>query len=178
MTFTDSSASYWTSLAASQTAGTAWLCRCGESNPGDYDTCHFCQQSQPATEPARGDVFVPGADDMAGEFAGVLVASIAEGEGVIALTGRKDRALAAIDQYLRTVSGQPNILDDANRPLTDAYFDLDCGYAAFHRFGDGSWEAMPAPHNTPLAIRVTWFYGATPGPLPDPYARQDGGPLW
>jgi hypothetical protein len=131
----------------------------------------------PAATPACGEAFVPTPDDMAGEFAGVLVASIADGEGVIALTGRKDRALAAIDQYLLTVSSQP-ILDTATRPLTDAYFDLDGGYAVFHRHGDGSWEAVPAPHNTPLAIPVTWFYGATPGPLPDPYARQDGVLLW
>ena len=107
-----SPASYWSSLAASQAAGTFWKCRCGESNPGDYDTCHFCQRPQPDHQPVvrPGTVFTPADDDMEGRFAGVLVASLGEDGDAIALTGAKNQALEALDGYVREVCGQPNLL--------------------------------------------------------------------
>lgn len=39
-------ADYWTQLEADTAAGRAWACVCGESNPGTYDTCHFCQRPE------------------------------------------------------------------------------------------------------------------------------------
>lgn len=175
-----SPASYWNSLAASQEAGTFWKCRCGEFNPGDYDTCHFCQGGQPASDPRprEGDAFIPTSSDMVGEFVGVLVAFTAEGEGAVALTGRKDLALAAIDTCFRTVCGQPNLLDDPARPLMDAYFYLDSGHAVFTRCADGGWDAVPAPSEATHAVPVTWFSGGATGPIPDPYAPAGESALW
>lgn len=41
-------AEYWAHLAHDKAAGRAWECLCGESNPGSYDTCHFCQRPHAA----------------------------------------------------------------------------------------------------------------------------------
>jgi hypothetical protein len=167
-----STATYWPSLAASQAAGTFWKCRCGEFNPGDYDTCHFCQHPQPERQAAvqPGEVFTPSRDDMEEEFAGVLVASLGEDGDAIALTGLKDRALEALDTYYRHVCGQPNLLDDPNRPLTDAYYFLDSGHAVFTRTADGGWEATPVAEDVAGAVPVTWLRSPV-GLVPAPYAR-------
>ncbi|MGV9226371.1 hypothetical protein ACWDPF_27305 [Streptomyces albogriseolus] len=174
-----STATYWPSLAASQVAGTYWRCVCRELNPGDYDTCHFCQRPQPDTQPMQrpGTVFTPTPDDMEGAYGGVLVASLGDDGDAIALTGAKHTALEALDGYYRTVCRQPNLLDDATRPLTDAYYFLDSGHAVFTRTGDGGWEAVPAAEDTVGAVAVTWFRNPS-GPVPEPYARQDGPHLW
>lgn len=37
-------ASFWNQLAHAEKDGTAQLCPCGESNPGHYDSCYFCQR--------------------------------------------------------------------------------------------------------------------------------------
>jgi hypothetical protein len=170
---TTSTATYWPSLAASQKAGTYWRCQCSEFNPGDYDTCHFCQRPQPTPQAAvrPGTVFTPTPQDMEEEVAGILVASLGEDGDAIALTGAKDKALEALDTYYRTVCGQPNLLNDTTRPLTDAYFFLDSGHAVFTRRADGGWEAAPAAEDTAGAVAVTWLR-APSGPVPEPYARQ------
>lgn len=173
-------AGYWPRLAEDQAAGTFWKCQCGELNPGDYDTCHFCQRGNPTSEspkPASG-VFTPTADDMEGEFAGILVSSIGEDGAAIALTGVKNLALEALDTYFRQVCGQPNLLDDATRPLTDAYFYLDCGHAVFARTSDGGWTWTPTASDAPRAVPVTWFEGAVNGPVPTPYARLRDPQIW
>ncbi|WP_309032529.1 hypothetical protein [Streptomyces alfalfae] len=169
-----STATYFPSLAASRDAGTAWTCRCGEPNPGDYDTCHFCQHPQPDPQPAArpGTVFTPTDDDMEGAYAGVLVASLGEDGDALALTGFKERALEALDTYYRSVCGRPNLLDDADRPLTDAYFFLDSGHAVFTRHADGGWTAAPTAEDAEGAVAVTWFRSAD-GPVPAPYGRHD-----
>lgn len=174
-----STATYWPSLDASQAAGTYWKCICSEFNPGDYDTCHFCQRPQPDPQPAvrPGTVFTPTPDDMEGEFAGVFVASLGDSGDALALTGAKNHALEALDGYYRTVCGQPNLLDDATRPLTDAYFFLDSGHAVFTRTADGGWQATPVAEDAAGAVPVTWFRHPA-GPVPEPYARQDGPRLW
>lgn len=129
-------------------------------------------------KPTAGTVFTPTIDDMEASYHGVLVASLAEGEEAIALTGQKHKALEAIDQYYREVCGQPNLLDDANAALTDAYYYLDCGYAVFTRGGQAGWEATPSSPTAPGAVPVTWFRGAPVGPVPQPYARRDDPTLW
>lgn len=172
--------SYWTQLAQDQHAGSFWKCRCGEHNPGTYDTCHFCQRPNPKPEPAEraGPVFTPTVDDMETSYYGVLVASLAEGEEAIAVTGQKRDALEAIDQYYREVCGQPNLLDNANARLTDAYFYLDCGHAVFTRGGPAGWEVTPSSATASGAVAVTWFRGVPSGPVPEPYARRGDPPLW
>lgn len=109
--------------------------------------------------------FTPTRDDMEEEYLGVLVSSFdPDGdEGAIALTGDKALALDALDSYFREVCAQPNLLDDASRPLTDAYFYLDSGHAVFTRRPDGGWNVTPAPYTARYAIPVTWF--STPMPL-------------
>lgn len=167
-------ATYWPSLAASQAAGTFWSCRCGEMNPGDYDTCHFCQHPQPDPQPdvRAGTVFTPTGTDMEGNFAGALVASVGEDGDAIALTHAKNQALEALDGYFREVCGQPNLLDDATRPLTDAYYFLDSGYGVFTRRADGGWQVTPAGEDTRGAVPVVWFRHPS-GPVPVPYGRHD-----
>lgn len=170
-----STATYWPSLAASQAAGTSWKCPCSESNPGDYDTCHFCQRPHPDPQlpVARpGTVFTPTDDDMEGRYAGVLVASLGEDGDALALTGAKHTALEALDGYYRTVCAQPNLLDDATRPLTDAYFFLDSGHAVFTRRADGGWDAAPAAEDATGAVAVTWFR-APAGRVHAPYELAD-----
>lgn len=169
---------YWPQLAQDQQAGSFWKCRCGERNPGTYDTCHFCQRANPTPEPAlgsqqwAGQVFTPTADDMEAVYGGVLVSSLGEGEEAIALTGDKRAGLEAIDQYFREVCGMPNLLDDATVDLRDAYYHLDCGHAVFTRRVDGGWDLTPCSSSTPGAVEVTWFRGAPVGPLPVPYERR------
>jgi hypothetical protein len=175
MTTTDAPGSYWYELAADEKAGRFWKCRCGERNPGTYDTCHFCQKPNP-TEPVAADtgrVFIPGPDDMEDCYGGVLVASLGEDGDAIAVTGDKRKALEALDGYYRTVCGQPNLLDDADRPLTDAYYFLDSGHAVFTRTADGGWQATPASEDTVGAVDVTWFRDPS-GPVPEPYTQADG----
>jgi hypothetical protein len=174
-----STATYWPSLDASQQAGTFWRCPCSELNPGDYDTCHFCQRPQPDSGPAvlPGSVFTPTIDDMEEEYSGVLVASLGDDGDAIALTGAKHKALEALDAYYRQVCGQPNLLDDASRPLTDAYYFLDSGHAVFTRRKDGGWDATPVAEDAAGTVPVTWF--STPvGPVPVPYARAGGPKLF
>ncbi|MER6092513.1 hypothetical protein [Streptomyces bluensis] len=171
---------YWTELAQVQQAGTFKKCQCGEHNPGSYDTCHFCQRPLPDREPAQsaGTVFTPTIDDMEAVYGGVLVASLAEGEEAVAVTGDKREALEAIDTYYREVCGQPNLLDDANARLTDAYYYLDSGHAVFTRSGTGGWEITPSSPTAPGAVAVTWFRGVPVGPVPEPYARRDEPKIW
>ncbi|NUS25092.1 MAG: hypothetical protein HOV92_12830 [Streptomyces sp.] len=173
-------ATYWNQLAADQQAGTFKKCRCGEFNPATYDSCSFCQQPLPDATPHAhaGQAFTPTADDMEGEFGGVFVASLSEGEEAVALTGDKRQALEAIDTYYRTVCGQANLLDDATRPLADGYFFLDCGHAVFTRRADGGWEVAASAATTPGAVRVTWFSGVMAGPVPEPYARRGDPKIW
>ncbi|WP_432185441.1 hypothetical protein [Streptomyces tendae] len=169
----DAPGSYWYELAADEKAGRFWKCRCGERNPGTYDTCHFCQRPNPTEQPAddTGRVFTPGPDDMEDCFDGVLVASLGEDGDAIAVTGVKRQALEALDQYYRRVCGQPNLLDDADADLRDAYYWLDAGHALFTRRADGGWTATAAAEGTPGAVPVVWFQ--SPGPVPEPYARRN-----
>ncbi|MFJ8657486.1 hypothetical protein ACIRNU_34750 [Streptomyces rochei] len=171
-------ATYWNQLAADQQAGRFWKCRCGEHNPGTYDTCHFCQAPNPTEPPAEntGRVFTPTRDDMEDCYDGILVASLGEDGTAIALTGDKRQALEALDQYYRRVCGQPNLLDDATANLRDAYYWLDCGHALFTRRADGGWDVTPAAENTAGAVPVTWFHA--PGPVPEPYTRHDTAQIW
>ena len=173
-------AGYWTELAQDQQAGTFKKCQCGEFNPGTYDTCYFCQQplDDHKPHPQAGQVFTPTGDDMEGCFAEVLVASLGEDGEAIAVTGLKDKALEAIDTYYRVVCGQPNLLDDANARLTDAYYVLDSGHAVFSRTADGGWNVTPTAEDAPGAVAVTWFRGAPVGPMPVPYARRDDPQIW
>jgi hypothetical protein len=177
-------ASYWPRLSEDQAAGTFWKCPCGEFNPGDYDTCHFCQRGNPKPDPQPDlqgvavGVFTPTVDDMEGEFAGIFVSSLGEDGAAIALTGLKDRALEALDTYFREVCGKPNLLDDATRSLTDAYYYLDSGHAVFTRRPDGGWTVTPAPSNALGALPVTWFEGGVFGPVPEPYARCGDPRIW
>lgn len=176
-------ASYWNELAAYQQAGTFKKCRCGELNPGTYDTCHFCQTPLPDTDrhihPQVGQVFTPSVDDMEGEFAGVLVASLGEDGDAIAVTGIKARALEALDTYYREVCGQPNLLDDANRNLVDAYYYLNSGHAVFARRTDGGWTVTPVAEDSPGAVAVTWWESPGVGSVPVPYVSPAGLPkLW
>ena len=71
-----------------------------------------------------------------------------------------------MDTYFREVCGQPNLLDDATRPLTDAYYYLDSGHAVFTRRPDGGWTVTPAPSNALGAQPVTWFEGGVFRPFP------------
>lgn len=131
-----------------------------------------------ATNASDRTVFTPTIHDMEASYHGVLVSSLAEGEQAIALTGVKERALEAIDQYYREVCGQPNLLDDADARLTDAYYVLDSGYAVFTRSVQAGWEVTPSSPTTPGAVPVTWFRGAPAGPVPQPYARRNDPTLW
>lgn len=171
---------YWPQLAEDQQAGTFWKCRCGEHNPGTYDTCHFCQKPNQTPAPAgtAGTVFTPTADDMEACYDGILVSSLAEGEEAIAVTGDKRQALEAIDTYYREICGQPNLLDDADARLTDAYYVLDSGHAVFTRAVTAGWEVTPSSPTAPGALAVTWFRGATVRPMPEPYARRDDPRIW
>ncbi|PSK56987.1 hypothetical protein B0E38_02518 [Streptomyces sp. 111WW2] len=172
--------SYWHELAADEKAGRFWKCRCGERNPGTYDTCHFCQRPNPTEPPAEdtGRVFTPGPDDMEDCYDGVLVASLGEDGDAIALTGDKRQALEALDQYYRRVCGQPNLLDDAAADLRDAYYWLDAGHALFTRRADGGWTVTAAAEDTPGAVPVVWFSHPSPGPVPVPYAQSSGPKIW
>jgi hypothetical protein len=168
-------AGYWPRLAEDQAAGKFWKCQCGEFNPGDYDTCHFCQRGNPTPEPVQpGGPLTPTADDTEGEFAGVLVSSLGEDGDAVALTGVKEKALEALDTYYRQVCGQPNLLDDATRPLTDAYYYLNSGHAVFTRRSDGGWDVTPAAMDAPGAVPVTWLECPGIGPIPQPYTSPDG----
>lgn len=171
---TTNPASYWNQLAADQAAGTFKKCRCGEANPANYDTCHFCQQplDDHKPHPNTGQAFTPDDNDMEGRYGGILVASLGEDGEAIAVTGSKTAALEAIDSYYREVCGQPNLLDDAGRRLTDAYFALDCGHARFVRRRDGGWNVTECAPSEAGAVEVTWWRGALFGPLPEPYERR------
>ncbi|MEU5742102.1 hypothetical protein ABZ784_29425 [Streptomyces tendae] len=117
-----------------------------------------------------GSVFTPTLADMEECYDGILVASLADTGDAIAVTGSKHRALEALDGYYRTVCGQSNLLDDASRPLTDAYYFLDSGHAVFTRAADGGWRAVPVAEDAPGAVDVTWFRDPS-GPVPEPYTR-------
>ncbi|MGA4867502.1 hypothetical protein ACPB9J_33245 [Streptomyces lavendulocolor] len=120
------------------------------------------------------DVFTPGADDMTGTYAGVLVAELGEGERVIALTGDKTLALEAIDTYYRVECGFPNLLDDHTADLTTAYYFLDSGHAVFTRTGDGGWTATPTGSDSPGAVPVTRFNAdEVTLPVRAPYTQAD-----
>ncbi|MEU9849323.1 hypothetical protein [Streptomyces sp. NPDC047985] len=121
--------------------------------------------------------FVPARDDIEDEFQGVLVASFEDG-GAIALTVDKARALEALDTYYRQVCGFTNILDDPNRPLTDAYYFLDSGHARFYRTEGGGWEAIPVAASAEGAVGVTWLTEPGPRPVPVPYAAPSKAALW
>ncbi|WP_331763172.1 hypothetical protein OG571_47490 (plasmid) [Streptomyces sp. NBC_01369] len=177
---TNNPASYWNRLAEDQAAGRFWKCQCGESNPGDYDTCHFCQRGNPTPDPVTGvgRVFTPTREDMEECYNGVLVAYLGEDGEAIALTGDKTRALEALDTYYRAVCGQANILDDATANLMDAYYYLDCGYAVFTRRRDGGWEVAASAAMESGAVPVTWFRGAGIGPAPKPYERLGDPQIW
>jgi hypothetical protein len=175
-------ATYWNQLAADQQAGTFKRCPCGEFNPGTYDVCHFCQRPLPdadrSAHPQAGQVFTPTEGDMEGVFEGVLVSSLGDDGDAVAVTGAKNTALEALDGYFRKVCGQPNLLDDATRPLTDGYFYLDSGHAVFTRTSDGGWTATPVAEEEPGAVAVTWFRGGVCGPVPQPYARRADPKIW
>jgi hypothetical protein len=177
---TTNPASYWNQLAADQQAGTFKKCPCGEFNPATYDACHFCQKPLPDRNPhpQTGQPFTPTVNDMEGQYAGVLVSSLGEDGAAIAVTGLKNVALEVLDGYFREVCGQPNLLDDATRPLTDAYFYLDCGHAVFTRAAHGGWTVTPVAEDAPGAVSVTWFSGSVFGPVPVPYARRSDPKIW
>lgn len=124
-----------------------------------------------------GDVFTPTSDDM-DVIGGILVAPLGDGQEIIAVTGQKTLALEAIDTYCRTVCGQPNLLDDATAPLTDAYHLLDAGHAVFTRAADDGWQVTPAAPDTAGAMWVTWFHGPSYRPAPQPYERRADARLW
>ncbi|MFJ4473269.1 hypothetical protein ACIP2X_38045 [Streptomyces sp. NPDC089424] len=180
MALTEQPGTYWHDLAADQQAGTYRKCRCGELNPATYDICYSCQTPIPdhSPHPQTGQPFTPTGDDMEGEYAGALVASLGEDGDAIAVTGDKRQALEAIDSYCRHVCGRPNLLDDATRPLTDAYFYLDSGHALFTRTADGGWTVTPVAEDAPGAVPVTWFEGGVYGPVPEPYARRSDPKIW
>uniref|UniRef100_UPI000559D838 hypothetical protein n=1 Tax=Streptomyces exfoliatus TaxID=1905 RepID=UPI000559D838 len=80
------------------------------------------------------------------------------------------------DQYYRRVCVQPNLLDDPDADLRDAYYWLDCGHALFTRRADGGWTVTAAAEDTPGAVPVTWLHA--PGPVPEPYTRHDTAQIW
>jgi hypothetical protein len=123
--------------------------------------------------------FTPTVDDMAGTYAGVLVADLAEGDRAIALTGDKRLALEAFDTYYRVECGFPNLLDDLDADLASAYYFLDSGHAVFTRAPDRGWEATPCTADTPGAVPVTWFDAAAAAlPAPVPYTTPTSAQLW
>jgi hypothetical protein len=123
--------------------------------------------------------FNPSTDDMAGLYAGVLVDLLGEGDGAIALTGDKCRALEAFDTYYRMDCGFPNLLDNPDADLATAYYFLDSGHAVFTRTPDGGWLATPAAADAPGAVPVTWFDAASAtSPVPVPYSQPSGARLW
>jgi len=120
-------ASYWNQLAESKAAGTAVTCRCGEENPGHYDTCHFCQH--PCGSPE-----MPALDEntVSGTFHGVHV--IDDESGAIAATHDRQKAAAALRAYYRFTNG-------ASLPAEEFDFaDLTRGWGWFEERADGPWH--------------------------------------
>ncbi|WP_149561550.1 hypothetical protein [Streptomyces cacaoi] len=109
--------------------------------------------------PARGPVFTPTEDDMAGRFAGVLVAHLDEPEELLAVTGEVLAAVRAAAAYEAYMTGEtwPVSLTSPDLDPDEIADHAQVRHVTFHRTDHHGWIVHPAAPDTPGAVAVTWL---------------------